>query len=165
MTPAYRIGRALLLAAALACSGPLLTACKGAEPKAETLISPLEPLTVTTASGVHRFQVEIADDETERRDGLMWRESLAPDRGMLFDFKTEAPRAFWMKNTLIPLDIIYIAADGTVVSIAAMAMPKSEESLPSHGDALGVLEIAGGRAGELGIQPGDKVSHRIFKGE
>ncbi len=165
MTPAYRVGRALLLAAALVCSGPLLTACKGAEPKAETLISPLEPLTVTTASGVHRFQVEIADDETERRDGLMWRESLAPDRGMLFDFKTEAPRAFWMKNTLIPLDIIYVAADGTVVSIAAMAMPKSEESLPSHGDALGVLEIAGGRAGELGIQPGDKVSHRIFKGE
>ena len=164
MTPAYRIGRAVLLAAALTCSG--LAACKGGEaPRAETLISPLEPLTVTTANGPVIFQVEIADDDAERRDGLMWRESLAPDRGMLFDFKAEGPRSFWMKNTLIPLDIIYIAADGTVVSIAPMAMPKSEESLPSHGDALGVLEIAGGRAGELGIKPGDKVSHRIFKGE
>jgi uncharacterized membrane protein (UPF0127 family) len=163
LTPAYRIGRALLLAAALTCSG--LSACKGAQDKPETLISPLEPLTVTTASGPVKFQVEIADDETERRNGLMWRESLAPDRGMLFDFKDEAPRSFWMKNTLIPLDIIYIAADGTVVSIAQMATPKSEESLPSHGAALGVLEIAGGRAGELGIKPGDKVSHRIFKSE
>lgn len=163
MTPAFRIGRALLLAAALTASG--LSACKGPEAKAETLISPLEPLTVTTASGVHKFQVEITDDETERQNGLMWRESLSPDRGMLFDFKAEAPRAFWMKNTLIPLDIIYIAADGTIVSIAPMAMPKSEESLPSHGAALGVLEIAGGRAGELGVKPGDKVSHRIFKGE
>ncbi|RYF88709.1 MAG: DUF192 domain-containing protein [Caulobacteraceae bacterium] len=165
MTPAYHTGRALFLAAALAASGlsPLgLAACKGPQAKAETLISPLEPLTVTTATGTHSFQVEIADDETERRNGLMWRESLAPDRGMLFDFKAEAPRAFWMKNTLIPLDIIYIAADGTVVSIAAMAMPKSEDSLPSSGAALGVLEIAGGRAGELGIKPGDKVSHRIF---
>lgn len=163
MTPAYRIGRALLLAAALTCSG--LAACKGPEAKAETLISPLEPLTVTTANGPVKFRVEIADDETERRNGLMWRESLAPDRGMLFDFKDEAPRSFWMKNTLIPLDIIYIAADGTVVSIAAMATPKSEESLPSHGAALGVLEIPGGRAGELGIRPGDKVTHRIFKSE
>ena len=168
MTPAYRTGRALLLALALTASGPLLlglAGCKGPEAKAETLISPLEPLTVTTASGVHKFQVEIADDDTERQNGRMWRESLAPDRGMLFDFKDEAPRSFWMKNTLIPLDIIYIAADGTVVSIAQMAMPKSEESLPSHGAALGVLEIPGGRAGELGIKPGDKVSHRIFKSE
>lgn len=161
MTSAFRIGRALLLAAALSASA--LPACKGPEAKAETLISPLEPLTITTASGVHRFQVEIADDETERQNGLMWRESLAPGRGMLFDFKAEAPRSFWMKNTLIPLDIIYIAADGTVVSIAPMATPKSEAPIPSHGEALGVLEIAGGRAGELGVKPGDKVGHRIFK--
>ena len=163
MTPAYRIGRALLLAAALSCSG--LAACKGSEPKAETLISALEPLTVTTASGPVKFQVEIADNETERQNGLMWRENLGPDRGMLFDFKEEAQRSFWMKNTLIPLDIIYIAADGTVVSIAQLTTPKSEAPIPSHGAALGVLEIAGGRAGELGIKPGDKVSHRIFKGE
>ncbi|WGM38867.1 DUF192 domain-containing protein [Caulobacter sp. NIBR1757] len=163
MTPAYRIGRALLLAAALSCSG--LAACKGEQAKPETLISALEPLTVTTASGPVKFQVEIADDETERQNGLMWRESLAPDRGMLFDFKEEAQRSFWMKNTLIPLDILYIAADGTVVSIAQLTTPKSEAPIPSHGAALGVLEIAGGRAGELGIKPGDKVSHRIFKGE
>ncbi len=111
-----------------------------------------------------KFKVEIADDDAERQHGLMGRKSLAPDRGMLFDFQEEREQSFWMKNTLIPLDIIYIAEDGTIVSIAAMTTPMSEQSIPSNGPASGVLEIAGGRAGELGIAPGDKVSHRIFAG-
>jgi uncharacterized protein len=161
----FRIGRALALATVLALSGTGLVACKGSSPPAETLISPLEPLTIQTANGEAKFDVEIADDAAEREKGLMYREHLAPDRGMLFDFEASAPRSFWMKNTLIPLDIIYIAEDGTIVSIAAMTTPHSESPIPSNGQAWGVLEIAGGRSGELGIRPGDKVSHRIFKGE
>ncbi len=157
-----RIGRALMAATVLCFSGPGLTACKAAPP-AETLISPLEPLSIETASGdTVRFQVEIADDDRERQNGLMYRKSLGPDRGMLFDFGQAAPRSFWMKNTYIPLDILYIGADGYIVSIAAMTQPFSEAPVPSHGPALGVLEIAGGRAGELGIRPGDRVRHRIF---
>lgn len=157
-----RFGRAILVAVVVCLSGPGLSACKAAPP-AETLISPLEPLAIETADGkTVRFQVEIADDDRERQNGLMYRKSLAPDRGMLFDFGQAGPRSFWMKNTYIPLDIIYIGADGIIVSIAAMTEPRSEAPVPSHGAALGVLEIAGGRAGELGIRPGDRVRHRIF---
>ena len=165
MSSFVRYGRALLLAAALGVAAPSLIACK-ASPAAETEkpISPLETLTIRTASGEAKFQVEIADDDAERQHGLMDRKSLAPDRGMLFDFGQEQERSFWMKNTLIPLDIIYIAEDGTIVSIAAMTTPMSEQSIPSNGAASGVLEIAGGRAGELGLAPGDKVIHRIFTG-
>jgi uncharacterized membrane protein (UPF0127 family) len=157
-----RFGRALLAAAVVCLSGPGLTACKAAPP-AEVLISPLETLSIETAAGqTLKFQVEIADDDRERQNGLMYRRSLAPDRGMLFDFGQAGPRSFWMKNTYIPLDILYIGADGYILSIAAMTEPFSESPIPSHGPALGVLEIAGGRAGELGIRPGDRVRHRIF---
>ncbi|NBB16886.1 DUF192 domain-containing protein [Caulobacter sp. SLTY] len=160
-----RYGRALLLAAALGVAAPSLSACKASPAaEAEKPISPLETLTIRTARGEVKFQVEIADDDAERQHGLMDRKSLAPDRGMLFDFEEEREQAFWMKNTLIPLDIIYIAEDGTIVSIAAMTTPMSEQSIPSNGPASGVLEIAGGRAGELGLAPGDKVTHRIFTG-
>jgi uncharacterized membrane protein (UPF0127 family) len=124
-----------------------------------------EVLEAVTAKGTTRFLVEIADSPAERERGLMFRESLAPDRGMLFDFQRTQPElAFWMKNTLIPLDIIYIRADGTVLSIARNATPLSEVPIPSGGPALGVLEIAGGRAAEIGLRPGDRIRHRIFKG-
>jgi uncharacterized membrane protein (UPF0127 family) len=83
---------------------------------------------------------------------------------MLFDFKRPQQTAFWMRNTLIPLDILFIAADGRIVSIARNAVPHSEVPIPSGGVVLGVLEIAGGRAAQLGIYPGDRVKHRIFKG-
>jgi len=157
-----RFGRAILATLVIFVAGPSLAACK-ATPPAETLISPLEPLSIETAAGkTIRFQVEIADDDRERQNGLMYRKSLAPDRGMLFDFGQAGPRSFWMKNTYIPLDILYIDADGYIVSIAAMTEPLSEAPVPSRGPALGVLEIAGGRAGELGIRPGDRVRHRIF---
>ncbi len=161
MSVMVRVGRALILAAALGVAGPSLSACKAAPP-AETLISPLEPLSIETSAGPVKFQVEIADDDAERQNGLMYRKSLAPDRGMLFDFHDSAPRSFWMRNTYIPLDIIYIGADGYIVSIASMAQPLNDTPIPSHGSALGVLEIAGGRAGELGVKAGDRVRHRIF---
>jgi len=122
-----------------------------------------EVLETVTPSGRTRFFVEIADNDAERERGLMFRKSLAPDRGMLFDFHTPREVAFWMRNTLIPLDIIYIQADGTVLSIARNATPLSETPIPSGGPTVGVLELAGGRSAEIGLMPGDRIEHRIFK--
>jgi uncharacterized membrane protein (UPF0127 family) len=122
----------------------------------------LEPLEIVTSKGRARFQVEIAATPAEQKRGLMFRQSLAPDRGMLFTYAKPQPAAFWMKNTLIPLDILYVAPNGRVLSIARNARPHDETPIASGGLILGVLEIAGGRAAQLGILPGDKVLHRIF---
>ncbi|MDG2527944.1 DUF192 domain-containing protein [Caulobacter endophyticus] len=122
----------------------------------------LEPLELVTGRGVVRFQVEIAATEAEQRKGLMFRKSLAPDRGMLFVYGKPRRAAFWMKNTLIPLDILYIGPDGRILSMVRNARPHDEMPLPSGGPVLGVLEIAGGRAAQLGVLPGDRVRHRIF---
>lgn len=131
----------------------------GAEPGA---ISPLEDLQVVTRTGTHTFKVEIADDEAERTQGLMNRPSMAADRGMLFQFPDERDRSFWMHNTYIPLDIIYIDGAGRIVSIAANTTPFSETPIPSLGAAKAVLELNGGRAEALGIQAGDTVRHPFF---
>lgn len=126
-------------------------------------LKPLQPLTVRTAKGEYRFLVEVADTDRERELGLMCRRSLAPDRGMLFDFVRERPDAdFWMRNTLIPLDIIYIRKDGVVRSIIRNAQPLDETPRPAGGSVLGVLELAGGRAAQIGLQPGDRVMFPIF---
>lgn len=122
----------------------------------------LETVEVVTSRGRARFQVEIAATQAEQARGLMFRKSLAPDRGMLFTYKRPQPASYWMKNTLIPLDIIYIQPDGRILSIVRNARPHDETPLPSGGLVLGVLEIAGGRAAQLGILPGDRVLHRIF---
>ena len=90
--------------------------------------------------------------------GLMHRQSLAPDRGMIFPYDPPRPASFWMKNTLIPLDLIFVRSDGTIGSIAANAVPLSLDPIPSGEPVAAVLEIAGGRSAELGIGPGDKVS-------
>ena len=124
---------------------------------------PVEPLQIVTHDGrVHRFKVEIADSYATRERGLMFRKSLGPDAGMLFDFKTPQNVSFWMKNTLIPLDMVFIDQRGVVVNIAARATPMSETNIPSDGPVVGVLEIRGGRAAEIGVQPGDQVRERIF---
>lgn len=122
-----------------------------------------EPLEIVTSKATSRFMVEIADTEETRNHGLMFRKSLAPDKGMLFDFKTPREAAFWMRNTLIPLDIIFITQDGRILTIARNAVPHSEVPIPSGGAIRGVLELAGGRTAQLGIYPGDRVKHRIFK--
>ena len=164
------VGRTFVLAAVLAAPILFAGACRAeapgpvATPPATVAapISPLESLTIDTAGGPATFKVEIADDEAEREKGLMYRTSLAPDAGMLFEWTVPAQRAFWMHNTYIPLDIIYIGFNGRIISIAAMAQPFDETPIPSHGAALGVLEIAGGRAAQLGIQIGDQVHHKMF---
>jgi uncharacterized membrane protein (UPF0127 family) len=121
-----------------------------------------EPLSIETASGRLDYRVEIADDDAERQHGLMYRTSMPDMHGMLFIFPQARPQAFWMRNTYMPLDIIYIGEDGRIVSIAANARPFDESPLPSEGPAIGVLEIYGGKAAELGIKPGDRVRHRMF---
>ncbi|MGI9169110.1 MAG: DUF192 domain-containing protein [Caulobacteraceae bacterium] len=122
----------------------------------------IEPLEVATGRGVFHFKVEVADNDATRERGLMFRKAMAADRGMLFDFKTPRLVAFWMKNTLIPLDMLFIAKDGRIVSIARDATPLSEAPIPSGGAVVGVLELRGGRAHEIGAQPGDRVRERIF---
>jgi hypothetical protein len=92
----------------------------------------------------------------------MYRKQLGPYQGMLFDFFQEMPVSFWMKNTLIPLDILFIAGDGTIKNIHANAVPLSTDPIPSNFPARAVLEINGGSAALLGIKPGDKVKHPIF---
>ena len=117
----------------------------------------LVPVTVTGAKGQHRFDVEVARTEAEQERGLMYRPSLAPDRGMIFPFPAPRPAAFWMKNTMIPLDIIFIRADGTIARVAAMATPYSLDPIEVGEPVAAVLEIAGGRAEQLGIVDGDTV--------
>jgi len=123
---------------------------------------PTTRIVVDASSGPAAFQVEVASDDKARERGLMFRTSLAPDAGMLFDFHGEGYRNFWMKNTPLSLDIIFIRADGTISTIAANTVPYSYAGIPSSEPVLAVLEINGGRAAELGIAPGAKVHAAIF---
>ena len=121
-----------------------------------------EPVTIETAGGPVTLTVELAETPQARQRGLMHRESLAPDAGMLFDFEQERVVSIWMENTLIPLDIVYIRSDGTIAKIITGAQPMSRRQLYSDVPVLSVLEIGAGRAAELGIAPGDLVRHAWF---
>jgi uncharacterized membrane protein (UPF0127 family) len=118
----------------------------------------LQKIEIASRSGTHGFLVELAVTPEETSRGLMFRRELPDGRGMLFDFKTEQELGFWMKNTYIPLDMIFIRADGTIRRIAANTEPLSERTVPSGGPARFVLEVMGGTARRLGIEPGDKVT-------
>jgi hypothetical protein len=137
--------------AALAAIAFWAAAAHAAEPSRRELV-------IATDGGQKAFQVEIADDPQERSKGLMFRREMAPEQGMLFDYGEEQPASFWMKNTYIPLDMIFVKADGTIESIAERTTPMSERSIKSQGPVRFVLEINGGLSDELGIEPGDKVS-------
>ena len=123
---------------------------------------PTAPLVIDAAKGPAQFTVELAVTWPQQERGLMFRKALAPNEGMLFDFGKEQETSFWMKNTLIPLDMLFIKANGTIARIAANAKPLSEDSIPSYEPVRAVLEIAGGRAAQLGIKPGDKARSAIF---
>ena len=147
--------------AAAACTPPAPANNAGTEiaPAAEGGQSGLMqvPLTIRSASGAHRFTVEVAASPPEQEAGLMFRRALAPDRGMIFPYDPPQDVAFWMKNTLVPLDIIFIRSDGTIARIGANAVPHSLEFVPAGEPIAAVLEIAGGRAAALGIRAGDRV--------
>lgn len=117
----------------------------------------LVPLTIDSAGRQLRFTVEVARTSEEQATGLMNRQSLAPDRGMVFPFHQPQVASFWMKNTLIPLDMIFVRSDGSIANIEANTVPLSLQPVYSTEPVVAVLELAGGRAAELGIKPGDKV--------
>jgi hypothetical protein len=123
-----------------------------------------EPLTIVAQGGQrHAFQVEVARNDADRAQGLMYRRSMAADRGMLFDFGRVEPVAMWMQNTYLPLDMLFIRADGSIARIAANAEPLSTRTIPSGEPVLAVLELNGGTAARLGIKAGDRVEHPLFK--
>ncbi|MGH6797037.1 MAG: DUF192 domain-containing protein [Roseiarcus sp.] len=122
-----------------------------------------DSLEIVTSTGRHIFQVEIADNDATRKRGLMDRRYMAAGHGMLFEFDRDASVSFWMENTYIPLDMIFIAPSGVVTHIAANAEPLSERVIPSGGPCVAVLELNGGMAASIGLKVGDKVRHPFFK--
>ena len=122
----------------------------------------LEPLEVASKDGVHIFAVELALTPEQQAQGLMYRKELPEGQGMLFDFKRDQEATFWMKNTYVPLDMIFIRADGRIHRIAANTVPLSEALVSSGGPVRAVLEVVAGTAKKLGIAPGDRVAHPIF---
>jgi uncharacterized membrane protein (UPF0127 family) len=119
---------------------------------------------IVSKTGVHVFSVEVVANDADRAKGLMFRKELPEGTGMLFDFQRDQDIAMWMKNTYIPLDMIFIAGDGRIRRIAENTEPMSERIIPSGGPVRGVLEVIGGTARKLGIAPGDRVAHPMFSG-
>lgn len=147
-----------LLAAGLSLF--LLVGCAATAAGAKPL--PRATLSIDTAKGPVRFDVEIAGDQSSQELGLMYRTHLKSNAGMLFDFHHPMMVKFWMKNTVLPLDLIFIRSNGTISTIHANAVPYSTAVIPSAEPVRAVLEINGGRARALGIVPGARVHERIF---
>jgi uncharacterized membrane protein (UPF0127 family) len=124
----------------------------------------LEALAIVLQGGQRQtFQVEVARNDADRAQGLMFRRSMPADQGMLFDFKRVEPVSMWMQNTYIPLDMLFIRPDGTIARIAANTEPLSTRTIPSGEPVLAVLELNAGTAARLGIKPGDRIEHPLFK--
>jgi len=124
--------------------------------------APLPTLEIASKSGVHVFAIEIADTEEAREKGLMFRKQLPEGEGMLFDFHRDQDVSFWMQNTYIPLDMIFIQGDGRILRVAENAEPLSTRTISSGGPVRAVLEVIGGTAEKLGIGPGDRVAYPPF---
>jgi uncharacterized protein len=123
---------------------------------------PTSELTIETAKGPQHFAIELAQSEQQMMQGLMYRRALAPEAGMLFEYPKPQPVSFWMKNTLIPLDMLFIGADGRILEIHERAIPLSLEPITCDRQVLGVLEVNGGTAERLGLKPGDRIRHALF---
>lgn len=154
--PLVAVASAMALLGCRGEAGTAATQAAGSQPGRPAL--PVVALQIRSGDRTHGFSVEVARTEDEQARGLMFRESLAPGAGMLFPFERPRPASFWMKNTLIPLDMIFVRADGSIARIAARTVPHSLESVGVGEPVAAVLEIAGGRAAELGIREGDRVA-------
>lgn len=123
---------------------------------------PTSPLVIETDNGRHEFEVEVAATRRERATGLMYRQDMADNHGMLFDYPTPQTVSMWMKNTYIPLDMLFIRANGRIANIVEDTEPRSLDSVHSRGRVMAVLELNAGTVDKLGISPGHLVRHRIF---
>ena len=155
LAPLANLLRAVTLAALVVLGGVVATS---APARADVTVAD-QSLEVITAKGRQRFVVEVVDTAESRAKGLMFRTEMAPDHGMLFDFRREEPVWFWMKNTYLPLDMIFVRADGTILSIAENTTPLSEAMVPSNGPVRFVLELNAGSAARLGVRAGDRLAH------
>jgi uncharacterized membrane protein (UPF0127 family) len=122
-----------------------------------------QTLEIATKTGVHIFSVEIVDNDADRAKGLMYRRELPEGRGMLFDFHRDQEVSFWMQNTYISLDMIFIRGDGQILRIEENTVPLSTRMIPSRGAVRAVLEVIGGTSRKLGIAPGDRVASPTFR--
>ena len=152
--PTTRLSLVLALALVLAAAG-VFVARSRAQSAVQTFAT--GTLTIASASGTHEFKIEIARSEAQKEQGLMFRAKLAPDAGMIFVYTQPEPVSMWMKNTLIPLDMLFVGGDGRIINVARRAVPHSLRPIYSTGPALAVIELNGGTADRLGIKPGDKV--------
>jgi uncharacterized protein len=148
-------------------SGPLGASAREPAAQSQAAVHPVSglpviDLSVKSGKTGHAFRVEVASSPEEQAKGLMFRTEMGADEGMLFPHDPPRRASFWMKNTVIPLDIIYIGSDGRILNIAD-AKPYDLTPLPSAGVASAVLELNGGRAAKLGIKPGDKVTWKLPK--
>lgn len=141
-------------------AGSLAAACTILVASAAAALA--DPATLVTATGSHAIEVEVADTPRTREIGLMNRETLEDGTGMLFDFRESRPVSMWMKNTLIPLDMLFIDRSGTIVRIARNAKPHSLETIPSGKPVRYVLEINGGAAATYGAKAGDRLEHPLI---
>ncbi|MGE0023265.1 MAG: DUF192 domain-containing protein [Hyphomicrobium sp.] len=161
-SPGAAVGAALLAVAAAGAGAAAIVLWPGARTSA-TAGTEEQRLELVTATGVHPLEVEIAATPERQALGLMYRTSLPDSKGMLFPHTEPRELTMWMRNTYIPLDMVFILRDGTVHRIEARTEPLSERIISSDGPVFAVLEIAGGAAGRLGLKPGDKVRHALFE--
>ncbi len=141
---------------------PFLTGLSRFSVGADLQQFPTSELTIVSATGPHRFKVELAETPAQMTQGLMFRTSLAPDAGMLFDYKQPTVATMWMRNTLIPLDMLFVDAQGRIVNIHQRAVPQSLDVIAAAAPVRAVIELNGGTASRLGIEPGDRVIYPIF---
>ena len=120
------------------------------------------PLTIQTSGGPVALEIELAETPDQQSKGLMFRKSLGERAGMLFSYAPAKEITMWMRNTYIPLDMLFVRADGVIHRIEVMTQPFSEDIIPSQGEVTAVLELNGGAAAKLGIKPGDRVQHTSF---
>jgi len=155
--------RQLLLFLSLCLVLPCTLAADNADARRLDGIFPKDKLTIATPDArVHPFNVWVADDEQHRQLGLMHVNELADDAGMLFVFPGAQPIAMWMKNTILSLDMVFVAADGLVVNVAESTTPQSLKTIESKGPVLGVIELKAGTAKRLHIGAGARVDHPAF---
>lgn len=156
MRPAFGAVLGALLIAMFAQVWPV-TAQTGPQPRLRTT-----PLTVTTQSGTHAFTVEMAETPDQMSRGLMFRTSMAPDEGMLFNFRRDEIVTMWMMNTILPLDMVFITRDGRVATVAERTTPFSTDVVSSRVPVRAVLELNAGTAARIGLKPGDQVRNVLF---